>query len=187
MAGLSTTGFFREIQPQVGCYGTALGTQRRSPELLDSVTDPRLQARRYGKPLVHAGATEIRVLAIERRHDCQGTSQMLMLRSSRLPPQGPVLLHLPYASKRWTWSRCSRHSVSSVRKSKRPSWLERLARTREAVWSSTSLEDGPDEHAKEARPSPWPQEQAGGPSCGLVRFEARWTTTRAPTVHTRAP
>ena len=113
---------------------------------------------------------------------------MLMLRSSRLPPQGPVLLHLRYASKKMDVIKMLaelRQERAQIEEAIMA--LERLGtRTREAAWSSTSLDDGAGERAKEARPSPWQQEQAEGPSCGLVHFEARWTTTRAPMVHTRA-
>ncbi len=65
--------------------------------------------------------------------------------------------------------------------------LERLAhgqgkrRGRPPAWMTAQVN-----MPNEARPSPWQQEQAEGPSCGLVHFEARWTTTRAPMVHTRA-
>jgi len=59
--------------------------------------------------------------------------------------------------------------------------------TREAACSSTSLDDSPGEDAKEARPSSSRQTQAEGPSCGLVHFQARWTTaTPLPMVHSRA-
>ena len=54
--------------------------------------------------------------------------------------------------------------------------LERLARGHgKTAWSSTSLDDG-QVNMPTRRPSPWQQEQVEGTSCGLVHFEARWTT-----------